>query len=88
MPLISETDLEEGQRTKERLPCLRCWEGFQIRFLILDILITANINRSEKYQTQTSFQMNEICIYMISLMFNVCLSGGNLDPTIIILLFS
>ena len=29
-PLISETDLEEGQRTKERLLCLRCWEGFQI----------------------------------------------------------
>ena len=67
-PLISETDLEEGQRTKERLLCLRCWEGFQIRFLILDVLITANINKSEKYQSQTSIQINEIGIYMISLM--------------------
>ena len=27
-PLLSESDLEEGQRTKERLLCLRCWEGF------------------------------------------------------------
>ena len=67
-PLISESDLEEGQRTKERLLCLRCWEGFQIRFLILDILIAANINTSEKYLSQSSFQTNEICIYMISLM--------------------
>ena len=82
MPLISETDLEEGQRTKERLLCLRCWEGFQIRFLILDTLITANINMSKKYQSQTSFQINEICMYDF---FDVGLSGGNVDPTIIIL---